>query len=268
MAQLKSTVVAGNLRVTDEAIANSVQTPIVKAPTTSGGTTYGVGTNGQVIKSNGTTVYWGDDNSGLELGETSTTAYRGDYGKIAYDHATFGQNVFYVEGGSSDTAGVWTGTITGLTAYFNGLTILFRPTDAGGSSATSINLHGLGAVPCYTTGTSALTTHYAVGSVILFTYYDNAWRRADYNSNTTYSAQTAALLEAGANTSNRTIRADVFKAALKAVVTQSEGKVMVYDSAVGVGLNQGSENAGKLLAVGSDGNIELVSLPRANGGEF
>ena len=46
---------------------------------------------------------------------------------------------------------------------------------------------------------------------------------------------------------------------------------MVYDAAVGVGLNQGSENAGKFLAVGSDGNIELVpspALPDATGVEF
>ena len=41
-----------------------VLTNKILAPTTSGGSTYGVGTNGQVLKSNGTTVYWGADNSG------------------------------------------------------------------------------------------------------------------------------------------------------------------------------------------------------------
>ena len=41
-----------------------VHTSVILAPTTSGGSTYGVGSNGQVLKSNGTTVYWGTDNSG------------------------------------------------------------------------------------------------------------------------------------------------------------------------------------------------------------
>lgn len=35
----------------------------INAPTASGGTTYGPGTNGQVLKSNGTTVYWASDNN-------------------------------------------------------------------------------------------------------------------------------------------------------------------------------------------------------------
>lgn len=33
------------------------------APTSSGGTSYGVGANGKVLKSNGSTTYWGDDNN-------------------------------------------------------------------------------------------------------------------------------------------------------------------------------------------------------------
>ena len=33
----------------------------INLPTTSGGTIYGAGSNGQILKSNGTTVYWADD---------------------------------------------------------------------------------------------------------------------------------------------------------------------------------------------------------------
>lgn len=43
---------------------DGIETAIIYAPTTSGGTTYSVGSNGQVLKSNGNTVYWGTDNSG------------------------------------------------------------------------------------------------------------------------------------------------------------------------------------------------------------
>ena len=58
MAQLKSTVVSGSLRVTDSTYTSTLQTQILHAPTTSNGTTYGAGTNGQVLRSNGTTTYW------------------------------------------------------------------------------------------------------------------------------------------------------------------------------------------------------------------
>ena len=93
-------------------------------------------------------------------------------------------NVFYVEGPTTDTtAGTWTGTCTGFTSYSNGLTILYRPNVAG-ASTTTLNINNLGAVTCYFSGNSKLTTHYAVGSVILFTYYNNGWHRADYDSNT------------------------------------------------------------------------------------
>lgn len=63
MAQLKDSIVSGNLRVTDTTLTDTLQVTKIKAPTTSGGTTYGVGTNGQVLKSNGTSTYWGSDTS-------------------------------------------------------------------------------------------------------------------------------------------------------------------------------------------------------------
>jgi len=184
----------------------------------------------------------------LALGETNATAYRGDRGKAAYDHATakgsaFSSglykittneqghvtaassvvkaditalgipssdttysaatqsanglmsstdkkkldtiaNVFYIEGPTTDTtAGTWTGSCAGFTAYSNGLTVLYRPNVAG-ASTTTLNINGLGAKTCYYNGTSKLTTHYPVGSVILLTYHDNGWHRADYDSNT------------------------------------------------------------------------------------
>jgi hypothetical protein len=40
-----------------EAVIAYLQTNKIKVPTISGGSLYGVGSNGQVIKSNGTTVY-------------------------------------------------------------------------------------------------------------------------------------------------------------------------------------------------------------------
>ena len=119
--------------------------------------------------------------------------------------------VYYVQGPSTDTtAGTWTGSITGLTAYYDGLTVLYVPAVAG-ASATTLNINSLGAKTCYTNNTSALTTHYSVGTPILLTYRDNAWRRADYNSNTTYSAMSVSEGTTGTATTSRTMRADYLK---------------------------------------------------------
>ncbi|MBP5595352.1 MAG: hypothetical protein J6Y02_08215 [Pseudobutyrivibrio sp.] len=119
--------------------------------------------------------------------------------------------IYYVQGPSTDTtAGTWTGSITGLTAYYDGLTILYVPAVAG-ANPTTLNINNLGAVSCYYTNTSVLTTHYSVGTPILLTYRDNAWRRADYNSNTTYSAMSVSEGTTGTATTSRTVRADYLK---------------------------------------------------------
>ena len=90
MAQLKDSIVSGNLRVTDETLTDSLQVTTINAPTAAGGSTYGAGTNGQVLKSNGTSTYWGDDSSGSPSttvtavsssasAGTATTYSRGDH---------------------------------------------------------------------------------------------------------------------------------------------------------------------------------------------
>lgn len=61
MALLKDTVISGSLRATDTIYTNKIQTSIIGAPTSSNGATFGVGTNGQVLKSNGAGVYWSSD---------------------------------------------------------------------------------------------------------------------------------------------------------------------------------------------------------------
>ena len=88
-------------------------------------------------------------------------------------------------GSSSDTvAGTWTGQHSEIGRYEDGLTIIYIPKVAG-ASTTTLNINGLGAKTCYYSGNSKLTTHYSAGTPILFTYYNNGWRRADYDANTT-----------------------------------------------------------------------------------
>ena len=63
MAQLKDSIVSGNLRVTDTTLTDTLQVTTIKAPTSSGGSTYGPGDIGQVLKSNGSSVYWTSDSN-------------------------------------------------------------------------------------------------------------------------------------------------------------------------------------------------------------
>ena len=105
-----------------------------------------------------------------------------------YGYTPKNQAIPYIVGPSTDTtAGNWTGTYDGITAYSEGLTIIYVPNVAG-ASTTKLNINGLGAVTCYYSGTSKMTTHYPVGTPILLTYRTISgtagWRRADYDSNT------------------------------------------------------------------------------------
>lgn len=90
--------------------------------------------------------------------------------------------VYYIKGNADATAGTWTGTDSRISAYYEGLTVIFVPQKAG-ASTTTLNINGLGAKTCYFTPSSKLTTHYAVGTPIMLTYYADTWRTADYDSN-------------------------------------------------------------------------------------
>jgi hypothetical protein len=70
---------------------------------------------------------------------------------------------------------------------------------------TTLNINGLGAKTCYFTNTSKLTTHYAVGTPIMLTYYADTWRRADYdsNSNTWRNIYTGGTSRVGTATSTK-----------------------------------------------------------------
>ncbi len=59
MAQLKDLLVNGVARFISDVFTNKIQITSLSAPTASGGTTYGAGTSGQALMTNGTSIYWG-----------------------------------------------------------------------------------------------------------------------------------------------------------------------------------------------------------------
>lgn len=75
MAQLKDLIVNGASRLIGDAFTNKIQITTVNAPTTSGGSTYGPGSSGQVLKTNGTSIYW--DSAGGAGTVTQVTAGTG-----------------------------------------------------------------------------------------------------------------------------------------------------------------------------------------------
>lgn len=61
MAQLKDTLITGGLRVTDTTSTDVLQARAIKAHISSDSDTYGLGTAGQVLTSDGTNTYWSSD---------------------------------------------------------------------------------------------------------------------------------------------------------------------------------------------------------------
>ena len=94
--------------------------------------------------------------------------------------------------GDSTTAGTWTGTCEEITEYFDGLTVAYKVNIAGASGGTTLNINGLGAAAVIRNASTAVTTTYPVGSLLLLTYTttDNVgrWLIADYDANTKNSA--------------------------------------------------------------------------------
>lgn len=105
-------------------------------------------------------------------------------GKDAEEFAYKSEGVFFVVGNTSGTAGTWTGTNSRITAYFDGMIINYKIGIAG-ATTTTLNINGLGAKTCYLRGTTKITTHYEVGTMVLLSYNAStgAFYSADYDAN-------------------------------------------------------------------------------------
>ena len=102
-----------------------------------------------------------------------------------------GNGIPYIEGNST-TAGTWTGTCESITEYYDGLTILYKLNVAGASGGTTLDINGLGAVAVNRNASTAVTTIYPAGTVLLLTYSGGKWLTADYDANSKNTAGTSA----------------------------------------------------------------------------
>lgn len=96
--------------------------------------------------------------------------------------------VYYVVGNTTGTAGVWTGTISEVTAYYDGLKVDYKIGIAG-NSTTTLNINGLGAKTVLR-NTGNLTTHLPVNTIVHLTLTTISsvqyWVWADYDSDDIY----------------------------------------------------------------------------------
>lgn len=139
-------------------VVASLETTKLKVPTTSGSSTCGVGSNGQVIKSNGTTVYWAsDNNSDTKATQTITTSSNTSVRPVL-------MGMYY--GGNTPTAAQTFGTTTA--ACYSAYKTWIQPSTGeiyvdqnkvihtGNIATTS----GVGVVKSTTTGTQASRDYY------------------------------------------------------------------------------------------------------------
>ena len=113
----------------------------IKAPTSSNSSTYGVGSSGQVLKSNGTTVYWGDAADSTYSLPLASSTVRGGV-KIGYSSS--GKNYavqlsnekMYVNVPWTDTNTTYSAG-TGLSLSGTTFNISKVPIENGGTNATS-----------------------------------------------------------------------------------------------------------------------------------
>lgn len=146
-------------------------------------TTNGVLTTGTVPVASG-----GTGATTAEAARTNLSVYsKTETAALTNEKANKTAGVFYIEG-TGDTAGTWLGTHSDITAYYPGLMVAYKPSIAGASGLT-LNINGFGAVEVVRNTTSAVTTHYGVGSVIFLVYTVDSsgtayWKTSDYDSDT------------------------------------------------------------------------------------
>ena len=151
--------------------------------------------------------------------------------------------IYYVVG-TGTTAGTWTGTCSDITEYYDGLTIAYK-VNVKGANTTTLDINGFGARTVYMRGTTKVTTHYAVNTVIIVVYTTvsgtGRWYVNDYDANTTYSSKTA--VSNGTDTSLVTTgekyiwntTADTVQTIDEQVIPDIESRVQALENAGGGG---------------------------------
>ena len=186
--------------------------------------------------------------------------------------------VFYIEGDST-TAGVWTGHHEGITEYYSGLMINYKTNIEGASGGSTLNINNLGAVNVVRNARTAVTTTYVVGSIINLTYtVDDGtayWKIADYDTNTKTTAGTSnktgsKMFIVGATSQSSSgiathTNTNCYIGTDNKLYSGGNKVIDSSDMSDFITKHQGSENAGKILAVDNNGDIVFEEMPEGSG---
>lgn len=103
------------------------------------------------------------------ISATDTTYTAGDNITIDSSNKISSDAIIKLQDNGTATAGTWLAKTDQISSYVDGQVFLYKITVAG-TSATTLNINGLGAKKVYRSGTSILQTHFGVGQYILLTY--------------------------------------------------------------------------------------------------
>lgn len=130
----------------------------------------------------------GTEIGSVTVGSTTTKLYAPTASSVDLSGYTTNANnpnlSYYATDNGSTTAGTWIAKCGNVTSLFDGLSVKYKVTVAG-ATTTTFNLNSLGAKTVYLRGTTKLTTHYAVNTMINLIYSTStgAWYVADYDAN-------------------------------------------------------------------------------------
>lgn len=138
------TVTLGGPSVTNSIVLNGKINKLY-LPTSSGGSTYGLGSSGQVLKTNGSTIYWGSDNNSNNVTQSSslTDSYFPLLIKNNANSTNETAGTKYNSNISVNPAEKWLSGITTISPYKNGSDqVINNEVLMGTNDVYNLNLHG------------------------------------------------------------------------------------------------------------------------------
>ena len=251
MSQLKDSVVTGNLRVTDIVLTDTLQTDAIKARSSSSSTTITTGTDGQILKTNGTSVYWGNESDttfanspASNITSQNITDWNNKQDELTFDSTPTNNSTNPVTSGglynivlkdrprlffgTCDTAAATAAKTVTCESFTssdldNGTMMLVKFSTANSAAVADLtmnvnNTEAISIKKIYNYAIANLTNAGEIrGTTNLFILSKQStsiyWILVgiDYNANTTYSVLTQSALDTGTATTARTINASLLR---------------------------------------------------------
>lgn len=273
MAQLKDLVVNGASRFIGDIFGNKAQLTTLEAPTSAGGSTFGPGTNGQILKSNGSSLYWSDDNGGVTgvKGDAETTYRTGEVNLTAAN--ILGSTAI----GTSTTPVYWSGSaFTAGDQYAGGTAVtlnntskakttasFYAPTAGGANNTQALVGAGTTTAPKWVNISTTLATSTAAtasaGQKLKVTVLGQASSEVELTKATNALYGVTKLTDSYSSTDGT--MATTGKALLAALQTLDVDAVGVAAATGNKFISQISETDGKISAEVSTATLGSTSLP-------